>query len=155
MPLTVSDGALVVHGDKLGTEQSCCCQDCAPCPDMESLCIGITLTDYDGNVYTADQNDLFWFGGSGFVYFKDFEYAVLVSCNTSNPAQSIGAYVSWNALLDGCESTSGNGSDALPCSPDSGWYLGTVAGQIQFDPPSGGCPGSLGSFSVTFSDPPC
>ena len=25
MPLTVSDNALVVHGDKLGTEQACCC----------------------------------------------------------------------------------------------------------------------------------
>lgn len=29
MPLTVSENALVVHGDKLGTELACCC--CGPC----------------------------------------------------------------------------------------------------------------------------
>lgn len=42
MPLTVSDGALVVHGNKLGTEQECCCGGCV-CPSdcVEGLQISL------------------------------------------------------------------------------------------------------------------
>lgn len=157
--ITVENGKVVLRSGKVGTEQACCCEQCAPCPDLESLCIDITLTDYDGTVHTADETDIIWSGGTGTIYFKGFEYVVTIACDTSNPAESLSAIVGWGGLIDDCICTSGSGSDAMPCSTDQDWYLGTLSGSIVFDdigvPCAGGCPANLGSFSVTFADPPC
>jgi hypothetical protein len=151
--ITLQDGRLVLRDGQVGTEQACCCDTCAPCPDLESLCISVSLTDYEGTTHTADQDDFIWSGGSGFVYLKGFEYALFVSCNGD-----IDVTVGWGSFLAECggQCTSGEGSGTLPCSQDADWYVGTISGLILFaevcDP---GCPENLGTFSVTFSDPPC
>jgi hypothetical protein len=65
----------------------------------------------------------------------------------------------WAGLIGACICTSGRGSDGIACSEAEDWYLGTVSGTIEFDnigiPCDGDCPPDLGSFSVTFSNPPC
>ena len=58
MPLTVSDGALVVHGDKLGTEQECCCPKCRcdlVCPEFAGAEVSVTGTRV-GTVSTTIPN---------------------------------------------------------------------------------------------------
>ena len=58
MPLTVSDGALVVRGDKLGTEQACCCPKCRcdlVCPEFAGAEISVTGTRV-GTVNTTIPN---------------------------------------------------------------------------------------------------
>jgi hypothetical protein len=159
--ISFQDGRLVLRGGKVGTEQACCCQECAPCPDLESLCISITLTDYNGTVYTADQDDIVWFGNTGTIYFADFEYAVTIACDIEMFG-GISVTAGWAGLIDsnlGCICTSGRGDDAIPCSSDLQWYEGTASGTMFFDdigiPCEPDCPETLGTFSVTFSDPPC
>ncbi len=156
--ITLQDGMVVMYGTSAGTELDCCCGGCAPCPDLESLCISITLTDYNGNVHTADEGDIFWFAGSGSVYLAGFDYAVTILCDTSTTPGGIGVNAGWGGFIGACggQCTSGSGSALLECSPSANWYAATVSGTIFFhqacDP---GCPANLGTFSVTFSDPPC
>lgn len=157
--ITFQDGVAVMRDGKVGTEQACCCEDgCAPCPDLESLCISITLTDYNGNVYTANEADVSWFAGTGTVYFNGFDYAVTIACDLE-AVGGISVSAGWASLIDDCICTSGFGNDGLACSNAEKWYLGTAAATIQFDdiglPCGGGCPADLGTFSVTFADPPC
>jgi len=156
--LSTQGGKLLLRQDKLGTEQACCCSNCAPCPDLEALCIAITLTDYDGTVYTADQDDIAWAGGIGTVYFSGFDYAVTIACDIV-ALGGISVTAGWSGLIGTCICTSGQGNDSLVCSEAEDWYLGTASGTIEFDdiglPCDGDCPANLGSFSVTFSDPPC
>lgn len=57
MPLTVSDGELVVHGDKLGTGQPCCCrEECTGCfVDFEgSFDWTFTAADCNGNAVNME-----------------------------------------------------------------------------------------------------
>jgi hypothetical protein len=156
--ITVQDGAVVFHNGKVGTEQACCCSNCAPCPDLEALCIAITLTDYDGTVYTADHDDIVWSGGTGTIYFSGFDYSVTIACDI-NTLGGINVTAGWSGLIGSCICTSGSGTDGIPCSSAEDWYLGTASGTIEFDdigvPCDGDCPANLGSFSITFSDPPC
>lgn len=156
--ITFQDGGVVFRGGKVGTEQECCCQECAPCPDLEALCISITLTDYDGNVYTADQDDIIWAGGTGTVYFSGFDYSLTIACDIT-VLGGISVTAGWASLIDDCICTSGAGDDFIQCSQAEDWYLGTASGTIEFDdigvPCGGGCPANLGSFSVTFTEPPC
>jgi hypothetical protein len=62
MPLTVSDGALVVHGDKLGTEQACCCPKCRcdlVCPEFAGAQVTVTgtrLGTLSATIPNADPN---------------------------------------------------------------------------------------------------
>lgn len=155
--ITFQDGKVVMRDDKIGTEKECCC-GCAPCPDLESLCISITLTDYSGTVHTADQDDIFWFGGTGAVYFSGFDYSVTIACDIS-VLGGISVTAGWASMINDCLCTSGSGADSIACSSASNWYLGTASSVIEFDdvgfPCDGGCPANLGSFSVTISEPPC
>ena len=156
--ITFQDGQVVMRDGQVGTEQACCCQECAPCPDLEELCVSITLTDYNGNVYTADQDDIFWFGNTGTVYFAGFDYAVTIACDIAG-ASGISITAGWASLIANCICTSGSGTASIQCFQSADWYVGTASGEIQFDdigpPCDGGCPANLGSFSVTFSEPPC
>jgi hypothetical protein len=157
--ITFQDGKVLFRDGKVGTEQACCCGECAPCPDLQSLCISITLTDYNGTVYTADETDVFWFMSgdsiSGSVNFPNFDYSLLLRCENGN----ISVFAGWAFVIAGCICTSGGGSAVIPCSSDPKWYLATASGEIEFDqfgdPCDGDCPPNLGSFSVTFSDAPC
>ena len=135
-----------------------CCPNCSPCPDLEQLCISITLTDYNGNVYTADQDDIIWSNGIGSVYFSGFDYVVNVECDI--PILG-GIYVSagWAGIIGTCICTSAQADDVIECANTDDWYVATASGTIEFDdigmPCDGDCPANLGTFSVTFSDPPC
>jgi hypothetical protein len=159
--ITFQDGTVVFRGEKVGTEQACCCPVCAPCPDLESLCISITLTDYNGTVYTADEDDIAWAGETGTVYFSGFDYSVTIACDIA-VLGGISVSAGWAGLIGsnlGCICTSGRGDDGIPCSPDPQWYAGTASGTMFFDdigvPCEPECPETLGTFSVTFSNPPC
>lgn len=152
--ITFQDGAVVFRDGKVGTEQACCCDTCAPCPDLQSLCISVSLTDYEGITHTADESDFIWNdASSGFVYLKGFEYALFVSCEGD-----LNVTGGWGGFITECggQCTTGETSGTLPCSEAADWYVGTISGTIFFtevcDP---GCPENLGTFSVTFSDPPC
>lgn len=77
MPLTVSGGRLVVHGDKLGTEQACCCGCSCACssenpPFIDASCglqavilqfdlsqLGVCVGEATVEV-TANDEDLFF-----------------------------------------------------------------------------------------------
>lgn len=154
-PITVQDGKVVLRDGKIGTEQECCCSVCAPCPDLEALCIAITLTGHDGTVYTADQDDIIWAAGAGTVYLSGFDYSVTISCTND----AISVLAGWSGLIGTCICTSGSTSAIIPCSPAEDWYVSTASGTILFDdigvPCGGDCPANLGSFSVTLLDPPC
>ena len=157
--IAVQDGGVVFRDGKVGTEQACCCEQPCVCPDMQSLCISVELTDYSGVVHAATQDDIIWTGNSGVVYLKDFEYVVQISCTVVDGIGGIDASAGWAGLLDDCICTSAGGDDTIPCSAAGDWYLGELSGVIDFDdigvPCDGGCPSNVGSFSVTISEPPC
>lgn len=157
--ITFQDGVAVMRDGKVGTGLECCCGGCAPCPDMESLCISITLTDHNGNVFTADQGDMFWFNGTGTVYLDGFAYAVGISCTVANGSGGISVFGGWASLIPGCDCTSASGSESIPCAAAAGWHVGEVTFDLFFDdvgiPCAGGCPATVGTVTVTISDPPC
>lgn len=157
--ITFEDGLAVMRDGQVGTEQACCCPPPCVCPDLESLCISLTLTDYNGNVFTADQDDLFWFNGVGTVYLDGFGYAVILSCTVSDSSGGISVIAGWASFIPGCDCTSASGSASIPCAAAAGWHVGEVTFDLVFDdvgfPCAGGCPATVATVTVTISDPPC
>jgi hypothetical protein len=72
MPLTVSDGALLVRDGKVGTEQACCCDQECVCPTecVEGLQVSL------GNEPTCADNVY-----SDFVECTGGVYSVTMYCN--------------------------------------------------------------------------
>lgn len=139
---------------KVGAGQSCCC-GCAPCPDLQSLCVAATLTDYNGDVFTADEGDVFWFGGTGYLSFGS--YTLTISCAVAGSSGGISVNALWNDFLEECggQCTSAGGGADIPCSAAADWYATNVEFAILFDEPFCDCYPVMGNVSVTFSDPPC
>lgn len=151
----LQNGLVVLVDGKVGTGQECCCPPPCVCPDLESLCISVTLTDYDGNVYNADQNDMIWFDGIGSIYFKGFEYSVSIACSNG----VITVIAGWVGFPPDCICTSGGCSTSYACDGTADWYADTASCDLAFDnigvPCGDGCPANLGNVTVTISDPPC
>lgn len=149
--ITFQDGKPVMRGGMVGTEQSCCC-DCPPCPDFSALCVSVSITDYNGNTLTADQDDIFWDdeGTYGSAFVGGFEYQLEIVC-----VQNVLAIaVFWNGFIQNCNCTAGFGEALFNCQ-----YLVTASFPIEFDDAGGpclpACPGSPGSATITISEPPC
>lgn len=153
--ITFQDGRAVMRDGKVGTEQACCCQPPCVCPDLESLCISLTLTDYNGNVSNADQADFFWFGGVGTAFIDGFSYSVSISCADG----VISVFAGWAGFIENCVCTSGGSATSYSCDGTADWYARTTLLQMPFDnigiPCDAGCPANLGSVTVTISNPPC
>lgn len=155
VPLLV-DGAVAV-------DPACCCDDGSgdcPCPDLSTLCVSISLTDYDGNVYTADETNMSWTeaGDYGVVYLGGgFAYSVEVSCTQG----VVNITAGWAGFIENCNCTSGTGTALLSCTPEtqSTYYLDSVTFDIDFydigEPCNQNCPAKPGSVTVTISEPPC
>lgn len=154
--IALQGGKVVMYGDKVGTEQECCCSAVCVCPDMQSLCISVSLTKFDGSTVTLDQDDFIWFGLSGVA--SAAEYTIFISCDVIDGEGGITVSGGWADVPEGCFCTSGSGSAYIPCSEQPDWYASTAGANIEYDDigiSCDGCPPTLGSFSVTISDPPC
>lgn len=154
--IALQGGKVVMYGDKVGTEQECCCPAVCVCPDMQSLCISISLTKFDGSTVTLDQDDFIWFGLSGVASAS--EYTIFISCDVTDGEGGITVSGLWADTPEGCFCTSGVGSAFIPCSAEVDWYADTVTANIEYEDigiSCDGCPPTLGSFTATISDPPC
>lgn len=153
---------LIVDGD-VATALACCCDgdDCeSSCPDLSTLCVSISLTDYNGNVYTADETNISWTeaGDYGVVYLGGgFAYSVEVSCT----AGVVNITAGWSGFIENCNCTSGSGTRLFLCTQEtqSDYYIDSTTFGIEFydigQPCNENCPPDAGSVTVTVSRPPC
>lgn len=158
----LQDGVPIAENGAIAISDACCCDgtlDC-PCPDLSTLCMSFSLTDYNGNTSTADQDDVFWdeAGTYGSFFIGGFEYGVEIICVQG----VLTVAVSWAGYIQDCNCTSGYGEHIASCTQQtqSTYYLlDNVTIQIEFNDAGGACnescPPSPGSLTVTISEPPC
>jgi len=147
-PLYLQDGKLLIQDGKLSTGQECCCgKECAPCPHTEEICFNISITDYDGNTQIFTQQDFLLPELNFWVIQHRFPSGALITLFVDcfqDPGMAVLVTAFW--FVDG-EPFGGEGIFyGDPCTSESDWWAGTIANDI---------PNDAGSFSVTFSEPPC
>lgn len=157
----LQDGVPIVDGGAVAISDACCCDgtlDC-PCPDLSTLCVSISIVDYNGNTLTADQDDIFWdeAGTYGSVFVGGFEYQIEITC--AQGVLTIAAF--WAGYVQDCNCTAGFGEALYSCTQQTQatYYLVTASFEMQFydvgSPCFEACPDNPGSVTVTISAPPC
>lgn len=151
--IAFQNGKPIFRDGKVGIEQTCCCNECPPCPDFSTYCVTLTLTDYNGNVSTADEGDIFWDdeGTYGSVFIGGFEYSVEIVCVQG----VLTVAVFWAGFIQNCNCTAGYGELIQSCT----YVVDNATIDIVFGDAGGpcnqNCPASPGSLTVTISEPPC
>lgn len=157
-PLYTLNGLLLRVGNALAAGENCCCGIECDCPDIESLCIQFSLTDYNGDTQTVDNEGLFFYNNAAF-WASDNGYNLTISCVQDNGSTTINISVGWAGFIEDCACTSAVGGGQIECVDNADdWYVSTVSGTIEWAdsvPCDNGCPANLGSFSVAIANGPC